>query len=135
MATSSVGVRDLAKSGQTLVASLAKRGVHRSPRIPASYSSDQDQDNNDDQYEAKSAAWIITPASRIGPRWQRADEQQDQNDDEYCPEHDTSSISPVLASLMTRKRRSRAKVPFLGTKRRYVIRRVWASLGGLPEPV
>jgi hypothetical protein len=63
-----------------IIAALTKSSARRQ-RL---YSSHQQQDEKNDHHQTQAAAWIITPAPTVGPRWQRAEQQQNQNDQKDC---------------------------------------------------
>ena len=57
---------------------------------PHLYSAQQEQDKDDHQEQADTAAWSVAPVPTVGPAWQRADEQQDQYDQQDGAEHGSS---------------------------------------------
>jgi hypothetical protein len=52
------------------------------------YSSDQDQNYDDDQNKSDTTAGVIAPAIRIRPSRQGADQEQYENNDQYGSNHD-----------------------------------------------
>src|SRR2546426_2391636 len=97
------------------------RGVR--PQLPAialsdsvaaccavSQTSHQKQDDDDDYDHPDNAAWTVTPASAVRPRWQDANQDQNQDDQQNCAQ--AHELLPDLVSGAKRTGSKRNNVAY-----------------------
>ena len=79
------GIRERCSSDRSDVTRIVGKGryfVAYPPDLSLLKSAEQQQYHEDDENQAQSAAWIISPVTAVTPPWKGSNQEQHDNDDQ-----------------------------------------------------